>query len=257
MESRDRSLIAGGALDRMCGVAGYAVRQGTRMRLAWIAVGCGLLLVAGSRGLGDLNFGADELEFLVDLGLGGIGVCGVAVAVLVSAQLFFDELESGALACAVTRTISRAEYFGGLWVGIVVLLALFLGFLGLGLGAVVAWRAAELGESPCTVASLAAPLVGLWLKGGVVAAMTLFVASYATSALFTSGAGLLLAVAAHGRALVSGSSVEWLVRGCPDLRVFDLEPAARVAWPALLGYWLLLVLAIGSAGAYVFSRREL
>lgn len=58
------------------------------MRLALLLALTGAALVLAALRLREFNFGATELKFIGDFGLGAIGFLGTFLAALVTAQLF-------------------------------------------------------------------------------------------------------------------------------------------------------------------------
>lgn len=253
----------GPAFARMWLVARHTLLEAVRLRLTVLLAltGAGLVLLA--LGLRDFNFGAAELAFIADFGLGATGLLGTVLAALAMAHLYFRDLEGGLAAVVLTRAVRRGEYLAGKLAGVAGLLALFTAAQILVLVVIIAVREAQLGAAfmPLTV-FLQAGALG-WLKVTLVAAMTLLVCSYAGSALFASGAGLMLAVVAHLRPFTAAEG--WLVwlRLWPDLGLFD--PASLLAGSgfsargllALTGYWLMFMVLFGALATYVFRRREL
>lgn len=243
-------------------IAGQTLAEALRLRLTVLFVLAGVMLVLMALWLREFNFGAAELKFIGDFGLGAIGLLGTLLAALVMAHLFFSDVTGATIGCVLTRPVRRWEYIGGKLAGVMALQALFVATLALVLAAVIATREAQLGAVfvPLPVFLQACALV--WLKLSLVAAMTLLVCSYAGSALFASCAGLLLAVVAHLRPFTGGEG--WLVflRLWPNLSLFDVEALLAGAeltvagLLALAGYWAAFMLLLGGLSAYVFKHRE-
>lgn len=237
--------------------------EALRLRLTGLLALCGAGLVLLALGLQDFNFGAAELKFIADFGLGVISLLGTLLAALGMAHLYFRDLDGGLAACLLTRTVRRGEYLLGKLAGVAALLALFTAGLGLVLAVILMVREAQLAATfiPLPLFLQACALV--WLKVTLVAAMTLLVCSYAGSALFASWAGLMLAVVAHLRPFTAaGGWLSWL-RLWPNLGVFDAEPLLAgsgfgiAGMVTLVGYWLIFMSLFGVLSAYVFRRREL
>ncbi|HWA29191.1 MAG TPA: ABC transporter permease subunit [Lacunisphaera sp.] len=253
---------AGASVRRMRLVAGQALGEALHLKLGWLLVAVGAALVLMARWLRDFNFGAMELKFLADFGLGAIGLLGTLLAALVTAQLFFNDLERGMPACVLTRPIRRWEYMGGKLAGVMAALALYVGALMFVLAVVIAVRERELGATYLSLRVILQMGALAWLKFTLVAAMTLLVCSYAGSALFASSAGLLLAIAGHLRSFTEASGQFALLRAWPNLAKFDAEPwlaGAGVgggALLALIGYWALFLGLLAGLAAYVFEHRE-
>jgi ABC-type transport system involved in multi-copper enzyme maturation permease subunit len=243
-------------------VAAQTLGEALRLRLAWLLVAAGGMLVLMARWLRDFNFGATELKFVADFGLGAIGLMGTLLASLATAHLFFSELAHGGLGCVLTRPVRRWEYVGGKLAGVMALLALFVAVLALVLAVMIAARERQLGAAFVSLPVFLQTSALVWLKLTLVAAMTLLVCSYAGSALFASSAGLLLAVVAQLRPFNEATGwLTWL-RLWPNLGLFDAEPllaGARLTAGGLLGlagYWAVFILLLGGLAAYVFKHRE-
>lgn len=252
----------GASLRRIGLVAGQTVIEALRLRLTLLLTAAGAGLVLMALWLRDFNFGAAELKFIADFGLGVVGLLGTLLAALSMAHLCFRDMEGGLTAVVLTRRIGRAEYLAGKLAGVAALLALFTATLTLVLGILLRVRGAQLGVSfvPLPVFLQACALV--WLKLTLVAAMTLLVCSYAGSELFAACAGLMLAVAAHLRPFTRAEGwLAWL-RLWPDLGLFDAEPlllGAGLGAASLLGlaaYWAGCMLLFTGLAAYVFQHRE-
>lgn len=242
-------------------IAGQTLDEGLRLRPAGLLAAIAALLLFGVRWLRDFNFGAAELAFVGDFGLGVIGLMGTVLAAFGTAHLFFNDVAHGAMACVLTRPVRRWEYLAGKLGGAAGLLALFTAGLGGLLGAVIAWRAQQLGAAPAGLPVFLSACALQWMKFTLVAAMTLCVCAYASSALFAGCAGLLLAVIGHLRPLASGA-LEWL-RVWPNLALFDAEGMLAAGQPpalsVLLGlglYWAACLMLAAGLASHVFNHRE-
>jgi len=259
-ESRHNGFVP--SLRRLRLLAGHTLGAALRLRLTLLLAVMAALLVLGSYWLRIFNFGAAELKFIGDLGLGAIGLAGMMLAALATAQLFFADLAGGAAACVLTRPARRWEYIAGQLGGVVALLALFAAALGGLLAGILWWRGMQLGAVPANLPVLLCACALQWMKCSLVAAMTLFISSYVGSALFASCAGLLAAVIGHLRPFATGGVLEWL-RFWPNLALFDAEallasgqPIAGSVLLSLSGYWAVCMLLFGSLASYVFRHRE-
>lgn len=245
-------------------VAMHTLTEALRLRLAGLLAVLGVGLVLMAWWLREFNFGAAELKFIADFGLGAIGLLGTLLAALAMAQLVFDDLENGFAACVLAKAVRRWEYLSGRLVGVIALLALYVAGLAVVLGVVIGVRESQLGAAfvPLPVFLQACALV--WLKITLVAAMTLLVCSYADSALFASCAGLLLAAIAHLRSFAEPASWLGWLRVWPNLGLFEVDALLSSGHGLTPGgllslgaYWLaFMVLFTGLAG-YVFTHREL
>jgi len=250
------------SLRRVRLIAAQTLAEALRLRLTILLGLAGAMLVLMALWLRDFNFGAVELKFIADFGLGAIGLMGTLLAALATAHLYFSDITSATIGCVLTRRVRRWEYIGGKLAGVMALLALFVAVLALVLTVVIATREAQLGAvlAPLPVFLQACAMV--WLKVALVAAMTLLVCSYAGSALFASCAGLMLAVVAHLRPFTDATGWLAFLRLWPNLGLFDTEPLlaggglTTAGLLGLAGYWAVFILLLGALASYVFKHRE-
>jgi hypothetical protein len=259
-ESRHSGVVASFGRVRLIArqTLGEAMHLRVTLLLGLIAAG----LIAGSRWIEQFNFGATDLKFIGDFGLGAMGLFGTLLAALVTAQLFFREIDSRSIYWVLSRPVRRWEYLGGKFVGVCGVLALFTAGLGLVLGVLLSWRAAQLRVDAFALEVFLAACGLQWLKITLVAAMTLLVCSYAGSALFASVVGLVFAAVGDWQDF-TGANVRWL-RVWPDLSLFNAEDflgsgrAVTSRWLAsLAAYWIATVALCGGVATYVFKQREL
>lgn len=243
-------------------VGWQTLTEALRLRLTVLLAMTGAALVLTALWLRDFNFGATELKFIADFGLGVISLFGTLLAALGTAHLYFRDVEGGLAAVVLTRRLRRGEYLAGKLAGVAALLALFTVALALVLAGLLVVRAAQLGMAFVPLPLILQACALVWLKLTLVAGMTLFVCSYAGSALFAASAGLMLAVAAHLRPFTQAEGwLAWL-RLWPNLGLFDAEPllaGARLDVAGLLGltaYWAVFMLLFVGLATHVFRRRE-
>jgi Cu-processing system permease protein len=243
-------------------LAGHTLGEALRMRLTLLLAALAGGLVAGSLWLRVFNFGTAELKFIGDLGLAAIGLAGIVLAALAPAHLLAADLAGGAAATVLTRPVRRWEYVAGKLGGVAALLALFTAALGALLAGLLWWRATQLGTAAATLPVLLAACALQWMKFTLVAAMTLFISTYAGSALFAGCAGLLCAVIGQLRPFAAGGLPEWLWYW-PNLALFDAGPLLASGQPlagpvvlGLTGYWAGWMLLWGGLAAYAFKHRE-
>ena len=250
------------SLHRLRLLVAYTIGAALRMKLTMLLGVAAALMVGGTRWLREFNFGPPELKLMGDFGLGAMGLLGTLLAALAPAQLFFADLADGTMACVLTRPVRRWEYITGKLAGVSALLALFTVALGALLGGLLVWRSGQLGVVPVALPSLLSACALQWMKFTVVGAMTLFICTYAGTALFASCGGLLLAVIGHLHPFARGGAWD-LLRLWPNLALFDAEvllasglPLTASALLGLLGYWALCLLLSGVLASYAFKHRE-
>ncbi|PAW65816.1 MAG: hypothetical protein B9S34_09785 [Opitutia bacterium Tous-C1TDCM] len=194
------------SLRRVGLIAQNTLLEAVRQRLVNVLVFLALALVLGARAFRDFNFGAPELKFLADCGFGAMAFFGSALTIATAAQLFFSEIENRTALTLLARPVWRAEFVIGKWLGVATLAALFCAVLT-GLLIAVLWtRERELmlefpesfgGVHAVSYATVATAGLLQALKLAVLAAGTIFVASFAQTQLFTVGAGFFILVICH------------------------------------------------------------
>jgi len=263
-------------------IARNTIREAVRQRLfnfiALLAVG----FVVGAQWLCELNFGASELKFIADIGFGAIGFFGSALTIIATGQLFFSEIEHRTVFTLLAKPLQRSEFIMGKWVGIAFVPACFCAVLTLLLILVLWSRETMLmNDSPGAfthgraVGYLAVLAGGFaqWLKLGLLAVLTLLVASFARTQLFTTATGFMfllmghlnfLAEAAGQRGGISAAIANLTTLALPNFQLFDFSEALGagdlIPWGQL---GRITVYATGYGGAvlglavFAFRRREL
>ncbi|MFA5058621.1 MAG: ABC transporter permease [Opitutaceae bacterium] len=275
---------AGFSPARVALIAEYTVREAARQRLPLLMGMLAAVTAGAALMLRDFNFGATELKFLLDAGLGALMIFGAILAIVAMAQLFFSEIERRTVLTVLAKPVWRAEFILGKFGGVLLLL---LAYCGLGtalLTGLLWWREAALMSSDPAVfpdgrrvAYAGVALCGLveWLKLGVLAALTLLVASYARSSLFAVGVGFLALITGHllhlARDIPGNPDSLWLRGGSrvlslmlPDFQLFAVadKVAAGESLPlSLVGgiaiYALGYMAAFSGMAVYCFRQREL
>lgn len=272
------------SLRRLLFIADNTLREAVRQKLFLILLLLALGLVAGAQLLREFHFGSHELKFLADIGFGAIAGFGAVLAVVAPAQLFFSELERRTILTLLAKPVWRDEFVLGKFVGVAVLTACFCAGLTALLAGVLWVRESTLmrelpvamgGSGMINYVHLAVAGLLQWLKLLVLSALTLLVASYARTQLFTVVTGFLVWVSCHlqhiaqaasaqAGASVSGVIVGGMARALPDFQLFNLSEIVggnqSLPW-SYLGRVLLyaggyVAVSCGLA-VFCFRRREL
>jgi hypothetical protein len=221
------------------------------------------------------------------------------LAILATARLISQDLEDRTIYSILAKAVRRAEYLAGkltgvlslLLISIVVLAALFVALLYLRQEAVISQTMHQMGGAPNdqiaeTIRSVHAaafdanllPAIALiFVKAGVLAALTLLISTFATSDLFTIVVAFLVYFIGHlqgtARELwLHEQSGGWLSRAFlavvtlsfPDLQQFNLadQISSGVAVPLALflkttALGCFYVLLYFSLGAVTFEAKEI
>jgi len=272
-----------GSLRRIRLIAGSTLREASRQRVFGLLLLVTMAFALGARALGDFNFGASELKFTADLGLGALSFFGSLLAIAGTVQTVFAETEQRTIQMIFVRPVSRLEFVAGKLAGMQLTLGLFCLLILLALGLVL-WSRAS-GLLPAT-AGLGAGGAGLspsglmlavgaqWLKCGVLTAAMLLLCGITRSRLVAIGAGVMLLIIFHAQPILAGigqhetsgrlkwiaQSVAWLF---PDFQRFDLSSAVffgRSMGPGeglgLMLHGFVFIAGYVMLAAYSFRGRE-
>jgi ABC-type transport system involved in multi-copper enzyme maturation permease subunit len=272
------------SIERTLLIAQNTWREATRQRLFNFMLFLALALVIGARWFRDFNFGAPELKFLADCGLGAMAFFGAALIVTATAQLFFSELENRTASTLLAKPVWRAEFVLGKFLGVAALAAVFCALLTVLLAAVLWWREGELMRDfpenfpdGRVVSYAMVALAGFmqWLKLAVLAAFTLLVASFAQTQLFTVVTGFLILVVCHVQYLAqdsyarAGNFIGRIVSGgiaaiFPNFQLFAIADSLNLAdapspvHVAQVGaYGLGYIVVVCALAVFSFRKREI
>ncbi len=235
-------------------------------------------LVLGSQYFRHFHFGSPELKFIADLGFGAMALFGAVLAVVATTQLFFSEIEHRTILTLLAKPVRRAEFVLGKLLGVAVVIGVFCSVLTVVLAAVLWTRETSLardlpgglaGGPVVNYAHVAVAGFLQWLKLVVLASLTLLVASYAQTQLFTMAMGFLVCVVGHLQYLAQEAAargagpVSRVLAGLvavvlPNFQLFS--DAGTLAWTQVAGvtvYAFAHVAAAGALAVFCFCRREI
>ncbi|MDB6094125.1 MAG: hypothetical protein JWM32_1687 [Verrucomicrobia bacterium] len=261
-------------------IVANTLREALRQRVLIVLLLAGVVFVGGARYLRELNFGTPELKFIVDLGFGGIGLFGAVLAITLTAQLFFAEIEGRTVSTLLARPVHRAEFVLGKFVGSAAVVGSYSLLLTVLLAAVVWSRERSLlhdlgaAPSPRPIVEFGWIAAMGWfvaLKLLVMAGLTLLIASYARTQLFTTTIGFLVFVACHLLPFARGAAahtdsrpMRWLAQlmvALPDFQYFTVAASGNAAvWNQVLRvsvYGSSYVAITCGLAAFCFRRREI
>lgn len=269
---------------RVVAIAGNTLREAVRQRVFIFLVLIALALIAGSRSLGEFNFGSSELKFIADFGLGAITFFGSILAIVTAAQLFFSEIENRTALTLLAKPVLRAEFVLGKFLGVLAVLTAFVAVLTVSLAGVLWWREGQLRALDpdafarggiVSYAGLFAHAGLQWLKFGVLAALTMLIATFSNTNLFTVVVAFLALLICHlqylahdawqrlgaGPARVAAIAVSWLF---PNFQVFNLgeqitagAALSAAAWWTIASYGALYLAAYLLGAVLCFRTREI
>jgi hypothetical protein len=257
-----------------------------------------LLVIGNSAFMAKFSF-QEQFQMLKDISLGAMSVFSSLIAILATANFLPKDMEDRTIYTLLAKPVPRYRYLLGKLCGITALLAVSI-LLMSGLFLAVLWfrestmlaetRDQLTGASPEEMAlavkeitsstfniNLLPGIVIIFIKSTLLASLTLFLSTFATSSIFTILMAAALYFIGHLQATareywLSGVDVEWWSRLLtavvalifPDLQAFNLTddiiagaavPMALFLETAALG--LLYIGVYFALAALVFSGREL
>ena len=269
-----------------------------RQKVFYFLLIFGLLVIGNSAFIAKLSF-QEQFQMLKDISLGAMSVFSSLLAILATANFLPKDMEDRTIYTILAKPVPRHCYLLGKLCGILALLAiaillmsgLFLGVLWLGESAALAETRAQFASaSPEDLAlaikevtastfnaNLLPGILIIFIKAALLASLTLFISTFATSSIFTILMAVALYFIGHLQATareywLSGVDVEWWSRLLtaivallfPDLQAFNLTDdiiagtaislKLFLGTAALGGIYIALYFALS---AFVFSGREL
>lgn len=168
-----------------------AVRQKFFSSLLLISVA----LVGSSTFFQQFDFGTGELKFITDFGFGALFFFGSILSITATTQLFFNEIENRTALTMLAKPVYKLEFLAGKFLGAHLLMLCFTAVISLVLFGILYWRESVIVAQFGDRLVLDGPLIRYgdvflfgflqWMKFGILAAITLFIASFANTNLYT------------------------------------------------------------------------
>ncbi|MDA0293920.1 MAG: ABC transporter permease subunit [Verrucomicrobia bacterium] len=269
-----------------------------RLKVFYFLIIFALLVIGNSFFLARFSF-EEEFQMLKDIALGAMSVFSSLLAILATATLLPKDIEDRTIYTVLAKPVSRTEYLLGKLSGVFLLLALAVLLMGAVFAAVLLLRtqtllhSAQIEMAALPPAELQAALDKIratgydpnLLAGGVVilvkawllAALTMFISTFATSTIFTTITAFAAYFIGHLQAtardywlaadtsgLLTKSVLAIVSLVFPDLQAFNLvdDIVTGVAIPTAI-FWKTLALGAGYIAVYtalaaaVFHQKEL
>lgn len=285
------------SLQRVSAIARITLIDLTRQKVFYGILVFALVLIGSSTFMARLTF-QQELQVLKDIGLGAISIFTSLLAVLATARLLPQEIDDRTVYTILAKPVERIEYLLGKFGGVLALLALStMAMSVLFLLVVFAREHTLLGETARQLSGAPADQVAdalrsvrqsgvnadllpgiamIFVKAAVLAALTLFVSTFATTNIFTVVTMAFIYIIGH---LQSIAREYWLQNGggvisrmflgvvallFPDLQLFNLVdevvagtkiPPALLVKTAALGAYYIVMYLLCAWGA--FYRKQL
>ncbi len=283
---------------RIMAITGNTLTGLTRLKVFYVLLFFALLMIGGSFFMAQMTF-QQEFQVLKDIALGAMSIFTSLLAVITTARLLPQDIEDRTAYTILAKPVSRFEYLSGKLLGVFSLLALSLIAMGALLFVILTLReqsvlsemARQMSGLPPEQSAEAFRLIRahafnpnlfsgiaiIYVKGCLLASLTLFVSTFASSTIFSTVVmafvyfiGHLQGIAreywlqANGAGWLTKMFLAFVVLIFPDLQLFSLTddvvagnaiPLALLGRIAALGlfYTLFYLLLAWS----VFFRKEL
>jgi hypothetical protein len=270
-----------------------------RLKVFYFLLLFALLLIGSSAFLVRLSF-QDQFQMLKDLSLGAMSIFTSLLAILATAGLLPKDIEDRTLYTILAKPVPRLEYLIGKLLGVMLLLLAAMVAMGAMFALVLWWRVHEVtadiltsGSPPDLIAQQITELrasafnPNLWAGGAVIfvkacllASMTLFISTFASTSIFTVIVSVMIYFAGHLQATARDywqasaglAGNPWWTKAflalvalfLPDLQLFNLVDEIVVG--TAIAPWLLFkTLGLGAtycavyllAAYFMFSGKEL
>ena len=270
----------------------------TRQKVFYVVLIFGLLLIGSSIFMARFTF-QQEFQILKDVSLGAMSILSSLLAIVATARLIPQDIDDRTVYTILAKPVPRFEYLLGKLFGVLLLLAisialmsaLFVAVLYLREQAVLHETSRQMGSAPREQVEDALRAVRssalnidlfpgialIYLKACLLAALTLFVSTFATTNIFTIVVMVFIYFIGHLQAIareywLQEQSAGWIARTFlaivalifPDLQAFNLVddivagaaiPLGLFAKTAVLGIFYTTIYAL--LAAFVFYGKEL
>lgn len=248
-------------------------REAIRNKVLYSLLFFALTVIVASMAFGALAV-TSKTRLTLDLGLGGMSLFSVVIAIFVGVNLVYKELERKTVYTLLSKPVRRYQFLLGKFVGLGITLGVQILVMAAVLSAVLLYQGAELGST------LAIMVVLIYLEVLVVTAIAVLFSSFSTpflSGAFTIGVFLLgrsvpdikLVADTMGDSALS-LPLEIIAKLIPNLRYFYVTGAnvdgQAISVSGTFVDWSYVGLATGYAGLYLvivlilaiglFSRRD-
>jgi ABC-type Na+ efflux pump permease subunit len=241
---------------RIAAITGTTLTELVRLKIFYFLLIFALLLIGNSVFMARLSF-QQEFQVLKDVSLGAMSIFTSLLAIVATARLLPQDIDDRTIYTILAKPVPRFEYLVGKLTGVLVLLgismivmsAMFLAVLYFREHSLIAAAVRQSADRPpdqlhaelqairsaAFNANLLPGLVVIFLKACLLAALTLFVSTFATSSIFTVVVMVFIYFIGHLQATareywLQENSAGWLAHGFlgfvalvfPDLQLFNL-----------------------------------
>ena len=283
---------------RIFAITSNTLTELTRQKVFYVLLIFALILIGSSVFMARFSF-QQEFQILKDVSLGAMSIFSSLLAIVATARLIPQDIEDRTVYTILAKPVPRFEYLLGKLFGVLLLLAISVALMSALFVIVLYLREQtvlsetmrqmsrapreQLGDALNAVRAsglkidIFASVAVIFLKACLLAALTLFVSTFATTNIFTIVVMMFVYFIGHLQATareywLEQQSVGWLTRAFlaivalifPDLQAFNLVdeivagvaiPLASFAKAALLGIFYITIYTL--AATFVFYGKEL
>ena len=253
-------------------------REAIRNKILYVLLFFGVAVIASALALGQMSLN-EESRITRDVGLGGMLLFGVLIAIFVGVNLVYKELDRKTVFALIPKPIHRWEFIFGKYLGMVMTLAVLVAIMTAVLFGVLALQHLATGAAN-DVAPVVRAIVLTFVELAVVTAVAVLFSSFSTpllSGAFTLGLFVVGNFTPELRELISraggGATRGALFAGLrlfPDLHLFSVSGSMLggqyVSVHGAFVDWSYVALASGYGAFYsgcalalamiLFSRRD-
>jgi ABC-2 type transport system permease protein len=277
------------ALGHICQIARLTFLEAVRQRFFNFLLLLGLAMIGSATFFSQFDFGPSELKFIADFGMGGIVFFGSILATVATAQLFFNEIENRTALTMLAKPVRRWTFIAGKLAGVALMMLVFVALLSALLAAYLWWREGQIvaqwvaakrtfpDSQRVLFGGMAVNALLEWLKFDVLAAITILIASFSNTNLYTVAVAFFVLLICQLQYIAQEAwqqvespplrAVVWLLgKLFPNFQVFALGeymifpatnpvPSAAVIVAACYGvFYLAMFLALA---VFSFRNREI
>jgi hypothetical protein len=283
---------------RVAAITGITLTELTRLKVFYFLLLFALAVIGGSIFMAKMTF-QQEFQVVKDIALGAMSIFTSLLAVVATARLLPQDIDDRTIYTILAKPVPRIEYLLGKLLGVLLLLAisviamsaLFFLVLAIREQSVLSETARQMAGAPpeqlaealrairasVFTATLGPGIAIIYVKACLLAALTLFVSTFATTTLFTMIVMAFVYFVGHLEGIareywLQTSATGWVMKSFlaivalffPDLQLFNLtdDIVAGNAIPLAL-FAKTVTLGIFYTGFYlllawsVFFRKEL
>ncbi|MDT7779495.1 MAG: hypothetical protein QOC99_2007 [Acidobacteriota bacterium] len=258
-----------GATGRVLAIARNTFREAVRDRVLYNLVLFVLLLTGGAVFLGELS-AAQESKIIVDMGLSGVLLFGVFIAIFVGVGLVYKEIERRTVYAIFAKPVGRGEFLLGKYLGLCLTLAVNVAVMGAGVSLALLY----VHHGWDTLALRIWPAVGLvYVELMILVAVALLFSSFSSPALsalltffvfvighFSADLKNLSATVGTGGARFLFAALYYLLPNLSNYAYITAAshgetPTASVFFGAVL-YGFVYIAVLLAASTLIFKRRN-